>query len=151
PNKVSIVRGTGKGLKAIKVASHPTYRPNSGIGHDIAVLVFKEQSSEFYIPVALTQAQAGDPLTIIGFGKFDHLNGRSGGTKRMGTNKVSAIDYQGRVDFIGLVSPLNNEGTGESVTNSQGDSGGPMIIKSRVQGVSSSVSKGANNKNVGHY
>ena len=151
PNKVSIVRGTGKGLRALKAISHPTYRPNSGIGHDIAVLVFKEQSSEFYIPVALKQAQAGDPLTIIGFGKFDHLNGRSGGTKRMGTNKVSAIDYQGRVDFVGLVSPINNEGTGESVTNSQGDSGGPMIIKSRVQGVSSSVSKGANNKNVGHY
>jgi secreted trypsin-like serine protease len=151
PGKVSVVRGTGKGLRALKAISHPTYRPNSGSGHDIAILVFKEQSSQFYIPVALTQAQAGDPLTIVGFGKFDHLNGKSGGTKRMGTNKVSAIDYQGRVDFVGLVSPINNEGTGESVTNSQGDSGGPMIIKSRVQGVSSSVSKGANNKNVGHY
>jgi hypothetical protein len=151
PSKVSIVRGTGKGLRASRAISHPTYRPNSGVGHDIAVLVFKEQSSKYYIPVALTQAKAGDPLTIIGFGKFDHLNGKSGGTKRMGTNKVSAIDYQGRVDFVGLVSPLNEKGTGESVTNSQGDSGGPMIIKSRVQGVSSSVSKAANNKNTGHY
>lgn len=151
PGKVTIVRGTGKGLKASKVYSHPTYRPNSGIGHDIAVIVFSEQSSNYYIPVALTQAQAGDPLTIIGFGKFDHLNSKSGGTKRMGTNQVSDIDYQGRVDFEGLVSPLNTEGTGESVTNSQGDSGGPMIIKNRVQGVSSSVSKGSGGKNRGHY
>ena len=151
PSKVTIVRGTGKSLRASKVYSHPTYRPNSGIGHDIAIIVFSEQSSTFYIPVALTQAQAGDPLTIIGFGKFDHLNSKSGGTKRMGTNQVADIDYQGRVDFEGLISPINTEGTGESVTNSQGDSGGPMIIKGRVQGVSSSVSKGSGAKNRGHY
>ncbi len=151
PGKVSVVRGTGKGLRAKRVISHPTYRPNSGVGHDIAIVIFEKDSSKFYIPMALTQAKAGDPLTIIGFGKFDHLNGKSGGTKRRGNNKVSAIDYQGRVDFDGLISPLNKDGTGERVTNSQGDSGGPMIIKQRVQGVSSSVSKISNNQNQGHY
>jgi|688.fasta_scaffold262213_1 hypothetical protein len=153
PNRLSVVDGTGTGQRAIRVISHPTYTPDCGNCYDIAVAVFKEKASPFYIPVALTQAQVGDPLTIIGYGNINHLTQKGSGTKRQGTNKVSAIDYRGRVDFVGLMEPSGNEGkgTGIDVTNSQGDSGGPMLIKSRVQGVSSSVNTGPNNRNVGHY
>jgi secreted trypsin-like serine protease len=151
PGKLSVSKGTGIGQRAVKVISHPTYRPGCGDCNDIAIAIFKENTSPFYIPVALTQAQVGDPLTIVGFGNFNHETQSGSGVKRRGNNKVSAIDYRGRVDFVGLITPIGDKGSGESVTNSQGDSGGPMIIKSRVQGVSSSVNKGANNKNVGHY
>jgi hypothetical protein len=99
--------------------------------------------------MATSQASAGDPLAIIGYGKSDHLDPKSAGDpkngittaiKRRGTNKVSGIGHMGRVEFRGAQRPVNSDGTGENVLNSQGDSGGPMIIKSRVQGVSSSVS-----------
>ena len=164
PSKVSISSGVGKGLKALKVHNHPTYVPNQGDGRDIAVLEFQANSSNVYIPMSLEQAKVGDLLTIIGFGKFNHEDPRSGGIKRAGNNKVSAIDYQGRVDFNGLIRPnvapsgqtadgvkQAPDGSGENVTNSQGDSGGPMIIKRRVVGVSSSVSKVASGQNQGHY
>jgi trypsin len=138
-SKISISRGTGKGLKSTRYYVHKSYLSNQAYGRDIAILEFPKKSSSVFIPMALTQAKPGDDLTIIGFGKFDHNIGTSGGQKRIGTNKVRSIDSYGRIEFEGLISPTDKTGTGENVTNSQGDSGGPMIINNRVVGVSSSV------------
>jgi hypothetical protein len=138
-SKISVSRGTGKGLKAVKHYIHSSYLRSEANGRDIAVLQFPKNSSNVFIPMALTQAKSGDDLIIIGFGKFDHKIGSSGGKKRIGTNKVRDVDYAGRIMFDGMISPTDKTGTGENVTNSQGDSGGPMIINNRVAGVSSSV------------
>lgn len=138
-SKISISRGTGKGLKASRMYIHKSYLRSEANGRDIAILQFAKGSSNVFIPMALTQAKPGDDLTIIGFGKFDHKIGSSGGQKRIGTNKVREVDYAGRIVFDGMISPKDKTGTGENVTNSQGDSGGPMIINNRVVGVSSSV------------
>lgn len=138
PTRVSIGKGTGSGLRALRVISHPSYRPRCGDCRDIAVIVFPKKSSSIYIPVALTQAQSGDPFTIIGFGKFRDGVDTDPKQKRQGVNVVRGIDYFGRVEFVGLKKPLSDDGTGQTVTNAEGDSGGPMIIRSRVQGVSSS-------------
>lgn len=138
PAQISIKSGSGAGSRPSKVIMHPSYKPRGG-GHDIAILQFAENTSKVFIPMALSQPTPGQDLTIIGFGKFDHLNGQSGGKKRIGTNKVMGIGYGGIIEFSGRISPGGSVGTGDDVTNSQGDSGGPMLVSRRVQGVSSSV------------
>jgi len=135
---VRVARGGGKGAVATRSILHPTYRRGTD-GYDVAIVVFPPNSSTQFIPVSPTQARAGEELILVGFGKFDHNDGQSGGPKRTGRNRVLTIDQRGRIVFDGNVSPLTAAGTGEDVVNSQGDSGGPMLINGRIIGISSTV------------
>lgn len=150
--------GEGKDAKAVQILAHPKYVDAQSVpidNYDVAVLIFPDQSSKHFIPVAPAQPKAGDEITIIGYGKYDHLDGKSSGKKRIGTNKLTDIDRQGRLNFEGKLRPTTGteDGTGSESVNSQGDSGGPMLIASRIIGVSSTVDARptAAGKLRGHY
>ncbi len=147
---VTVSRGAGKGAKATAVLTHPQY---SDFGADVAVLVFPPNSSPEHVGVAAKAPTTGDPMVLVGYGKFDHLDGKSGGKKRFGWNKVIGLDSQGRINFEGFRRPETNEGTGKEVTNSQGDSGGPLFVHDALIGVSSTVNSQATatGKSRGNY
>jgi|GEM_PF-2130094 len=157
-SNVKVSRGAGAGAKAVKVLTHPKYVDAQSVpidNYDVGVLIFPDNSSTESIPVAQAAPQGGDPIMIVGFGKYDHSNGSSGGKKRFGNNKITDVDRQGRLNFEGSARPTTggDDGTGESSVNSQGDSGGPMLFKERIIGVSSSVDSRltAGGKLRGHY
>ncbi len=155
---VVVSRGAGKGAKAIKVLTHPKYVDSQTVpidSYDVGVLVFPANSSPEYIPVAPAAPAANDGIVIVGYGKYDHANGSSGGQKRIGSNNISEIDRQGRLTFEGTPRPTTGgqDGSGQNVVNSQGDSGGPMLFNERIIGVSSSVDANltASGELRGHY
>ena len=147
PDQTSVRTGTGAGAKATRVHMFPGYIPHQAVAHDVAILEFPPNTSNVFTALASSQASPGDRLTIVGWGNFDHNTGTGAGTKRSGSNTVLSVDQFGRIVFEGMRSPAPGaEGTGENVTNSQGDSGGPMFINKRLAGTSSSVEKNPNDQ-----
>jgi len=165
---IRVSDGLGLGAKSTKIILHPAYRTTGG-GADLAVVIFPDGTVDNSKTATIPSAppNPGAKISIVGYGKFDHLDGQSGGRKRLGTNTILQANNE-RITFLGSPRPESKDartgngvdsrsGTGVDVLNSQGDSGGPMFLgaaeNQQIIGVSSSLNSNpeANGKHIGNY
>ena len=145
------VLSEGKKIEGGVIHLHPEYNDKT-VANDIAFVKFPEGTFKDFKPLVLSKKipQKGDAIKIIGFGKNDHFDGSSGGTKRIGYSTVESVNDA--VNFRGLARPSDQ--SGKDAINSQGDSGGPMIdADDEIIGISSTVDAidAGDGKRTGHY
>lgn len=147
----SAVLADGKKIDGGIIHLHPEYYDKTP-ANDIAFAKFPDGTFKEYKPMVLSKKipQKGDAIKIIGFGKNDHFDGNSGGTKRIGFSTVESVNRS--VNFRGLASPSDQ--SGRDAPNPQGDSGGPMVdAEDEIVGISSTVDAidAGDGKRTGHY
>ncbi len=150
-DSATAVLNGGKRVPGGVIHLHPEY-DNKSAGNDIAFAKFPAGTFKDYKPVLLSSKipTKGDEIKIIGFGKNDHFDGASGGTKRIGFSVVESVNKT--VNFRGLAKPSDQ--SGKDAINSQGDSGGPMLdAKDEIVGISSTVDSidAGDGRRSGHY
>jgi hypothetical protein len=150
-SSASAVLSVGKKIDGGVIHLHPQYDDKS-VANDIAFVKFPESTFKAYKPMTLSKKipQKDDSIKIIGFGKNDHFDGASGGTKRIGFSTVDSVNES--VNFRGLARPSDQ--SGKDAINSQGDSGGPMVdAQDEIIGISSTVDAidAGDGKRTGHY
>ena len=145
------VLSEGKKIDGGVVHLHPEYNDKTA-ANDIAFAKFPDGTFKNYKPMTLSKKipQNGDAIKIIGFGKNNHFDESSGGTKRIGFSNVESVNDA--VNFRGLARPSDQ--SGRDAINSQGDSGGPMVdADDEIIGISSTVDAvdAGDGKRTGHY
>ncbi len=116
---------------------HPQYG-RSWWHHDFAVVVFDEDASQHYTPVAPSPPVPGSQVTILGYGLTDYGDDSAQGDKRFGFNTVDRVDG-GRIVISGY-DRLSDARLSGKVLNGNGDSGGPLLQGGAQVGLASSVS-----------
>lgn len=137
-----------EGTRSIQIYSHPLYdRDNPRIEHDLALVVFPNDTSSQIIPISRKHIQDKDILLMIGYGVNDFTEELEGSgkyipsensktnVKRFGYNSYQLDNSSlkmGRIKSKGTSKNMNVEiGDGENVSIGQGDSGGPLLAKNR--------------------
>lgn len=123
----------GKPFDVDRVVVHPEFK-EGGLGkHDIALLHSLEPFAiDFYPPLSTGEEQAGDIVSICGFGIHGDMasgHSKADGIMRAGTNTIDRID--GHL-IVCTASP------GRSVLEiciAPGDSGGPLFCRGSLAGV----------------
>lgn len=136
--------GGRQGQKALKVFAHQSYLRGESTQNDVAIVVFKKDTSKHMYNIKRETPAVNSEITIVGFGNNDHLNQRGAGTKRVGNNKLRS-NRSGVLSFYGEFNS-NDGGNGVNAATSQGDSGGPMLVGGEIAGVVSSGRMDGSNK-----
>jgi V8-like Glu-specific endopeptidase len=126
---------TGIGEGGILYGSRPSVRAYTAVpypGHkigplDLAVIDFGQGAAPDVAGLATRQPNAGDGITIVGFGYNDTINKTGIGTKRVGYNTIGSVDG-GMIDFTGVAQTTSGTPDGSNAASSNGDSGGPLFI-----------------------
>jgi len=125
------------GKKSVAMHAHPRWNTGKG-GGDMALLVFPPNSFDKYYRVFLdpNEIRAGREVLLIGWGKTNDADSRSGQKPTYGRN-VLTDRKQETIEVMGVSS---GAGTGVSSALSNGDSGGGLHLEDKnnaVIGVSS--------------
>ena len=134
-DEIRSVRVAQTGAQSTKILVHPNATGNVG-GEDLTVVIFPRQPGQKVMPLSKRKPQAGDAITIVGYGLSDVSQNNSAGTKRLGKNKL--LDASGNeLVFGGELRNVGAAGNGENSASASGDSGGPMFISDELVGVTS--------------
>lgn len=115
------------GVKALKVFRNPKYGGQVD-AWDTGVALFPPGTGKKTASLLGRSPRQGEAVTIVGFGLNDMIAKTGAGTKRLGRNKIAAVE-QGMVFFDGAATA--GEGNGEGSSAALGDSGGPETRRSR--------------------
>ncbi|HTO53199.1 MAG TPA: trypsin-like serine protease [Myxococcota bacterium] len=121
-------------VKAKTCVRHPSY--GQGLGHDISVIVLRDEAKTPPVARASTSELTASPkTTLVGFGNSDVLSTRGFGRKRevsvdIGFLRGRTPDGQldGPEHQLGFASELEYTAGGEGYDSCNGDSGGPSYV-----------------------
>ena len=116
-------------VNAIKVVATPQVR--SFGGSDLAVAIFPDNTAPAIAPMYRKKPKTGDRAVMVGYGQS--FDGDDAGTKRKGTNTITAID----AGVIESSRASRQRDSGIDVSVGPGDSGGPIFINGAIAGVTS--------------
>ena len=118
--------------------------------YDLGVVFFEPGVAKEILPIASEPAKVGDDFVIVGYGlnTSSSKDPSSAGIKRMGQNRVSAIQ-EGFIQFDGKSKTTSADGT--DVAAGSGDSGGPLFIEGQIAGVTSGGGWGGFGRTVSLY
>ncbi|RYZ57047.1 MAG: S1 family peptidase [Proteobacteria bacterium] len=151
--KPSIYYATDKGgqmaaiAQAVSYVRNPKYSFAEGVSaHDISIINFPANTAPAVTALAESTPEVGEEFTIVGYGNNENylskgvLDGAGAGVKRAGKNFISSTD-DGMITFAGLTgvetAPVQGEKAGELVSSGAGDSGGPLLVKGKLAGITS--------------
>ena len=131
----------------------PVDNPTNYAGKDIAVLIFPDQTAQKFIPILTKELTSEDKVTIVGYGVTlwpDPKSSTKGNyeelIKRKGTNQLLQLEDHVREtfdemygsDFYIFGGRADSKGNKEETDaiGGHGDSGGPLLFKETLVGVS---------------
>lgn len=119
PASTAVFQLNGQSYSSAQVHRHPQY--SGGNANDVAVVILQQDVNLAPSPIATGGPQAGQSITLVGFGKTGE-NASDYGTKRMGVNNISQVAAT-TFSFQGASNVCN------------GDSGGPTFLNIGTQEV----------------
>ena len=144
---IKVEGGTGTGCHKIqKLSSIPgavarlRYQNKNGTTNlnsaskDIALVYLQQPVARQTIGMTMDDAERGDQVTMVGFGRTT-LRNRMSGKKHKGFNDLTNVQR----DYLTFGS--NGGSNGRDSVALPGDSGGPLILKDGVIGVTSVLSR----------
>lgn len=113
----------------------PAQMPNALALVDVALVRLAKPAlggMSSFAPLTLTGPHVGDDVELVGFGRTSFVKDEGAGEKRVGSNRIHAI--QGTIDLLGREMTSTRKTPNRSSIGS-GDSGGPLLHRGRVIGV----------------